>query len=202
MLSRLDARTWSGAFFIMFAVLAVLWGIEIVNIVVNYRLDDYGLKPRQLGGLEGVVTMPFLHGSVGHLLANSGPFLIIGWMALVGEVRNFLLSTLIIVIGGGLLTWVLGPSGTVVGASGLVFGWLGYLLARAFFARKILWIAGAAFLIFFFSGLLDGLLPSVDSGVAWQAHVCGFAAGIAAGWYLHPRKGSPRALKKSPALPI
>ncbi|MCW2525454.1 MAG: peptidase family protein [Pseudonocardiales bacterium] len=188
---------------IMAGLAAVLWTIEILNVVDDYSLNRFGLKPRQFDGLDGVVTMPFLHAGVGHLFANTFPFVIIGWMVLIGGVREFLWATLIIVIGGGLATWVVGPSGsanghpvTVVGASGLVFGWLAYLLARAYFARKAMWIIAAIFALFFFGGLFGGLLPNVHSEVAWQAHVCGFAAGILAGWIIHPAKGSSRALKR------
>ena len=194
---RFDPSSWSGAIAIMLAATVVLWVIEIVNASSNYHLDKYGLRPRSVRGLEGIVTMPFLHSSAGHLLANTGPFVVIGFMVLIGGLRQFLLSTVIIVIGGGVLTWLLAPSGIIVGVSALVFGWLAYLLARAYFARKIMWILAAAFALFFFSGLFTGLLPGVHSEVSWQAHVCGFAAGIGAGWLLHPRKGSARATKRA-----
>ena len=193
---RFDPQSWSGALAIMAALAGVLWVVEIVNIVDDYSLDRFGLKPRVVDGLDGVITMPLLHAGAGHLLANTFPFIIIGWMVLIGGVREFLLATAVIVVGGGLATWLVGPSGTVVGASALVFGWLGYLLARAYFARKLTWIIAGVFALFSFGGLFGGLLPSVRSGVAWQAHLCGLVAGIAAGWVLHPRKGSARALRR------
>jgi membrane associated rhomboid family serine protease len=181
---------------IMTGLAGILWAIEILNLINNYSLNRFGLKPRRLDGLDGIVTMPFLHAGVGHLFANTFPFIIIGWMVLIGGVREFVWATVIIVIGGGVATWVVGPSAIVVGASGLVFGWLAYLLARAYFARKAMWIIAAIFALFFFGGLFGGLLPNVHSEVAWQAHVCGFAAGILAGWVIHPAKGSSRALKR------
>jgi membrane associated rhomboid family serine protease len=94
------------------------------------------------------------------------------------------------------------PSGLIVGASGLVFGWLGYLIARAYFSRKLRWIFVAVVVLVFFGTLLNGLLPSFNSNVSWQAHVCGFAAGIAAGAVLHPRRPVPvkRAYGQPPAV--
>lgn len=176
----------------MTGLLALLWLIVIVNAFDDHGLNRYGLRPRSVRGLAGLVTMPFLHTNAAHLLANMFPFVIIGTMVLVGQVRYFLLSTAIIVFGGGLVTWLIGPAGIVVGASGLIFGWLGYLLARAYFARRLTWILAAAFALLMFGGLFSGLIPTVHSNVAWQAHVAGFAAGVGAGWLLHPRKGSTR----------
>jgi membrane associated rhomboid family serine protease len=182
-----DPTSWSGAIITMLALAAVLWVVQIVNAATNYRLDRYGLRPRDISGLEGIITSPFLHASYAHLLANTAPFVLIGWVVLLSGVRPFLLSTGIIVVAGGLATWLIAPSGLVVGASGLIMGWLGYLLARAFFSRRIVWIVVAILVVFFFGGLLGGLLPSVNADVSWQGHVAGFAAGVLAGWILHPR---------------
>lgn len=178
----------------MLALDALLWVIQIVNATMNYRLDRYGLRPRDVEGLEGIITAPFLHESYGHLLANSVPFVLIGWVVLLAGVRSFALSSAIIIVAGGLLTWLIAPSGIVVGVSGLVMGWLGYLLARAYFSRRIMWIVVAVLVVFFFGGLLGGLLPTgVQSDVSWQGHVAGFVSGILAGWVLHPRRSKKRA---------
>ena len=99
---------------------------------------------------------------------------------------------------GGLLTWLVGPSHTVIiGVSGLVFGWLGYLLARALFSRRLKWILVAIAVLFFFGTLLFGLFPTLHSDVSWQAHVCGFVAGVVAGGLLHPRGGEMRLSGRS-----
>ena len=90
-----------------------------------------------------------------------------------------------------------GPHGGVVGASGLVMGWLGYLVGRAYFSRKIMWILAAVGVVFFFSGLLGGLLPSVGSDISWQGHLCGFLAGVLAAWMLHPRRRRARRDRSS-----
>ena len=189
---RFDPTSWLGALIVMVALGAVLWGVQIVNSADNYRLDQYGLRPRDIDGLVGIVTSPFLHASFGHLLANTAPFVLIGWVVLLSGIRPFLLASVIIIVAGGLATWLVAPGvgahGAVVGASGLVMGWLGYLVGRAYFSRKIMWILAAVGVVFFFSGLLGGLLPSVGSDISWQGHVCGFLAGVLAAWLLHPRR--------------
>jgi membrane associated rhomboid family serine protease len=200
-LGRFDPQSWTGALAIMAVTAGALWTIEIFNVVNDYSFNRFGLKPRQVDGLIGIVSMPFLHNGVGHLLANTIPFVMIGWLVLIGGVADFLRATAIIVLGGGLATWLVAPSGTIVGASALIFGWLGYLLGRAYFARKFGWIVAAAFALFFFASLFSGLLPSVNSAVSWQAHLCGFGAGIAAAWVLHPRKGSARAARRAVGRP-
>jgi membrane associated rhomboid family serine protease len=171
---------------------AVLWVVQFVNAADGYRLDRFGLRPRTVSGLEGIVTSPFLHASYGHLIGNTAPFVLIGWVVLLGGVRQFVTVSVIVVVAGGLATWLVAPSGYIVGVSALVMGWLGYLLARAYFSRKVLWIVVAVLVLFFFGTLLGGLLPSFNSNVSWQGHLCGFGAGILAGWILHPRGGQPR----------
>jgi membrane associated rhomboid family serine protease len=185
--ARFDVRSWSGALIVMAALVAVLFVVEAFDAASNHRLDRFGLKPREVSGLVGIVASPFLHSGWWHLVSNSVPFVLLGWVVLLSGLRNWLLVTAIVVLGGGLATWVVAPAGVIIGVSGLVFGWLGYLMARAFFARRLVFIAVALCIVFFFSSLFGGLLPSINSNVSWQAHVCGFAAGVLAGWLLHPR---------------
>ncbi len=190
---KIDARTWSGALVLMCCFAAILWLVEIVNAAHDYQLNRFGVRPREAAGLWGVLTAPFLHASYGHLASNTLPVVLIGFVVMLSGLRAFFVVTAIVVVLGGLLTWLIGPGDTViVGASGLVFGWLGYLLARAFFSRRLKWILVAFAVLFLFGTLLIGLFPSVNSNVSWQAHVCGFLAGIAAGAALHPRGGETR----------
>jgi membrane associated rhomboid family serine protease len=180
--------SWGGALQVMLGLAAVLWIVQIVNAGDGYGLDRFGLRPRTTDGLVGVLASPFLHASYGHLLANTGPFVLIGWAILLSGVRPFLIVSAIVIVVGGLVTWLIAPSGTIVGASGLIMGWLGYLIARAIFSRRIVWIAGAVLVFFFFGGLFGGLLPSLDQHVSWQGHLFGFLSGVLAGWVLHPRR--------------
>lgn len=182
----------------MCSVAAVLWIIQAVNAADDYRLDRFGVRPREVDGLWGLVTMPFLHSSYSHMLSNTVPVVLIGWMLMLSGLRTWATVTALVIVGGGVLTWLFGPGHTlIVGASGMVFGWLGYLLARAYFSRRLKWIVVAVLVLIFFGTLLFGLLPSINSEVSWQAHVCGFAAGIGTGALLHPRGGETRLPRRS-----
>jgi membrane associated rhomboid family serine protease len=195
-----DPSTWTGALIVMAACTALLWGIQIANADHHYSYNRFGLKPRALDGLWGVVTQPFLHESYRHLLSNSVPFFAIGWVLLLSGMRVWLFVTGVVIVLGGLLTWLVAPSDvTIVGASGMVFGWLGYLLARAYFTRRLKWIFTAVALLLFFGTLLGSLLPTVDANVSWQSHICGFVAGVFVGWVLHPRRTAKgRAVRRAP----
>jgi membrane associated rhomboid family serine protease len=188
-----DPNSWTGSLIIMVSIAAVVWVIQIVNAANSYTLDRFGLRPRRIDGLWGVVTEPFLHANYGHLFSNTIPLIGIGWVLMLSGLRTWLTVSALVLVLGGLATWLVAPSGLIVGASGLVFGWLGYLIARAYFSRQLRWIFVAGVVLLFFGTLLNGLLPSFNSHVSWQAHVCGFVAGIAAGAVLHPRRaGRPR----------
>ncbi len=194
----LDTRTWSGALIVMCAFAALLWVVEIVNSADDYALDRFGLVPRAVSGLWGVLTMPLLHASYGHLASNTLPFILIGWVVLMGSVRVWAIVTATVVLLGGILTWLIGPGDTViVGASGLIFGWLGYLVARAYFSRSIKWIVVAVVVLIFFGTLLFALFPDFNSNVSWQSHLCGFVAGVVAGGVLHPRGRQLRQFRRS-----
>jgi membrane associated rhomboid family serine protease len=184
------ATSWGGALAIMAALVALLWGIQIANANDGYGLNRFGIRPREVDGLWGLVTEPLLHGSYGHIASNTLPLLVIGWVLLLSGVRVFLFVTTAVVTVGGLLTWLVAPPGIIVGASAMIFGWLGYLLARAYFSRRLKWIATAVALLVFFGTLLGNLLPSVDARISWQSHLCGFAVGVGVGWLLHPRRGT------------
>lgn len=193
--SRLtDPHSWIGAFVWMLAVAAVLWIVQVVNS--QHRLTEYGLVPRDTTGLRGIVLQPFLHANWQHLISNSAPLILIGWAVLVAGVRQWWIVTGVVILGGGILTWLVAPGNQViVGASGVVFGWLGYLLARAVFSRDLRSILIGVVVLLCFGTLLFGLLPTVASGVSWEAHACGFAAGIAAAALLHDPRGGPGVLQ-------
>lgn len=193
-----NPNSWSGALILMSLVAALLWIVELVNLADHYSLNRFGLMPRRVDGLWGIVTEPFLHESVQHMLSNTLPVILIGWVVMLSGLRVWAIVTAIVVVGGGVLTWLVGPGHTdIVGASGMVFGWLAYLLARAWFSRQFKWIVVAVLVLFFFGTLLFGLFPTMHSNVSWQAHVCGFVAGVGAGALLHPRRGETRTFKRS-----
>jgi membrane associated rhomboid family serine protease len=191
-----DLNSWSGSLIAMGLFAAVIWGVQLVNAGDHYALDRFGLKPREADGLWGLVTMPFLHASFDHVLSNTIPLLAIGWILLLSGLRIWLIVTGVVVVLGGLLTWLVAPHGIIVGASGMIFGWLGYLLARAYFSRRLKWMITAVLVLLFFGSLLYGLLPRDNSHVSWQAHLCGFLAGVVAGAVLHPRGGDIRRFRR------
>jgi len=165
-------------------MLAVMWVTEIVDVPLDGRLDRFGIRPRRVDGLDGVVLAPFLHGGFGHLIANTFPFLFLGGIIAGGTMARFVRVTLIVGLIGGFGTWLTGPSRSIhIGASGLLFGYLTYLISRGFFARKLTYIAGGILVFLLYGGILWGLLPS--PGVSWQGHLFGAAGGVAAAWFLH-----------------
>ena len=190
-----DPATWTGALVVMTALAAVLWIVQAINSV--HRLTQYGLQPRHVSGLRGVITEPFLHGDWQHIASNTVPLIFIGWVVLLAGVRTWVLVTAVVVLGGGLATWVVAPGNQIiVGASGMIFGWLGYLLARAIFSREIRWIIVGAIVFVFFGSLLYGLSPSLREGISWQAHLCGLLAGVLAAALVHHPRGGPGPLAR------
>lgn len=164
----------------MLAFTAVLYVVEIVDLATGLRLDADGIVPRSLDGLDGVLWAPLLHHGWAHLLANTLPFLIFGFLAMAGGIGQFLAVTATIWLISGLGVWLTG-NGTTVGASGVIFGWLVFLLARGFFAHSARQILLAVVLFAFWGGLLFGILPG-QPVVSWQAHLFGALAGLLAAW--------------------
>jgi membrane associated rhomboid family serine protease len=172
----------------MVAMLAVMWAAELVDTVLGGDLDRFGIRPRQFDGLDGIVLSPFLHGGFGHLIANSLPFLIMGAAICVSGARAFVQVTLIVGLVAGVGTWLTGGSDSVhIGASGLVFGYLTYLMARGVFARQIGYLIGGVITFVVYGGVLWGLVPR--PGISWQGHLFGALGGVVAAWALHGRRG-------------
>ncbi len=168
-------------------MVAVMWISEIVDIGLDGRLDRHGITPRQGDGLDGILFAPFLHGGFGHLLANTFPFLVLGAAICLGSVGRFAFVTVTTMAVSGVGTWLTGPDHTVhIGASGVVFGFLTYLLSRGLFARKISYLLGGVLTFLVYGTALWGLLPS--PGVSWQGHVFGALGGVVAAWLLHARR--------------
>ena len=165
---------------LLFGTVAIAWALEILDFFLAGNLDRFGIVPRNLSGLFGVPVSPFLHLGFGHLLSNTLPFLILGGIVLMGGRKIFLTSTLFILgVGGGAL-WTIGPGATNhIGASLLVFGYLGFLLARGIVERSSFWIIVSVVVLVFYGGMIGGLLPGKE-GVSWQGHLFGFIAGILA----------------------
>jgi membrane associated rhomboid family serine protease len=185
----------SGAIVVTAAFLVALWLLLMVDALLDHRLLRFGIKPRELGGLYGVVLTPVLHSSAAQLAADSLPLAVLGWIMLVAGARIFVLVTAGVWAASGVVDWLAGPAHAVIlGAGGVIFGWLGYILARAWFGRKVAWIATAVAVLLVFSGLLSGLLPKLHSNTFWGGQLAGFAAGALIGALLHgKRRNRPAA---------
>jgi membrane associated rhomboid family serine protease len=167
---------------------AVMWILEIVDIVLGGALNSYGVRPHQLIGLRGIVFAPFLHGGFGHLIANTIPFLVLGWFVMLQETRDFFVVTGITMLVSGLGTWLVGSTNSVhIGASGIIFGYLGFLLLRGYFERNFPSILLSLIVGFLYGGTIWGVLP-IQYGVSWQMHLFGFIGGVIAARLLARRK--------------
>lgn len=157
-----------------------IWLVSVVGFVVPLQ-QALGVQPRTLHGLLGIITSPWAHGGLGHLVSNTVPLLILGWLTMLPKQEGFWHALLGGALGGGITAWLLGGAHTVhIGASGLVFGFFGYVMARGFYTRRLVDIAVAlpAGVLYGFS-MLMGLLP-VYPGVSWQCHLGGVVGGVLA----------------------
>ena len=161
------------------AMAALMWVSEVVDAAVG-RLDTLGIEPRTADGLWGVPFAPFLHAGFGHLIANTVPFLVLGAIIALSGLRRVLLVTLVVALVSGLGTWLLAPSGTLhIGASGVVFGYAAYLIARGLFDRRWYYlVTGLVVALVQGGSLLLGLLPR--DGISWQGHLFGALGGLLA----------------------
>ncbi len=166
---------------------AALWLVEILDVTVfDDAWERRGIRPRMLSGLQGVALAPLLHDDFTHLVANTVPLIILGGLVLAHGIRVWASVTGVVVVVGGLATWLFARSANHIGVSGVVFGYLGYLLAAAFFERSLRSIVIGAVAFFLYGGLLFGVLPG-QPGVSWESHLFGAAAGVLAAWLLRSR---------------
>jgi membrane associated rhomboid family serine protease len=190
----------NGLVFVL-AMAAVMWVVEIVNSLDSYRLDPAGgIIPRDGSGLDGLVFAPFLHAGWGHLLGNTIPFLVLGAVVAFSGLARVALVTAIVAVVGGAGVWLFGPANTVhVGASGVVFGYAGYLVARGFYSRSALHLAvGAVVAVIWGGTLLWDLIPR--DGISWQGHLFGGLAGILAARLLAPKPAERREITPADRL--
>ncbi|MBE9042846.1 rhomboid family intramembrane serine protease [Pleurocapsales cyanobacterium LEGE 10410] len=168
-------------FKILLASIAVFWAIEILDFFVfNNSLDQYGIQPRETIGLLGILFAPLLHGGFGHLMANTIPFLTLGWLTMIQETSDFFIVSLVSALVGGIGVWVFGGANSVhIGASILIYGYLGFLLLRGYFQKNFPSIALSVFVAIAYGGFIYGVFPS-QTGVSWQGHLFGFIGGAIA----------------------
>jgi membrane associated rhomboid family serine protease len=189
------------ALFVMVGFLAILWIIQLANWADGYQLVlRYGIRPRHLSSLPDILTAPFLHLSWTHIESNSGPLFIFGFLAAYRGVVRFLWLTALVIVTSGLAAWFFAAPNTIgAGASGVVFGYLGYILVRGFFDRHGVDIMIGAVMALCFAYQFTVLLPK--TGIGWQDHIGGLVAGVLGGWIFRERRRADRTARVPAAAP-
>ena len=193
-----------GATIVSFVVL--LWIIELFDSLSGHHLDNNGIRPLETDGLPGIIFAPLLHSNWQHLMANTGPALVLGFLMTLAGISRFIFATAIIWILGGFGTWLIGNIGAPtyngmpvetnhIGASGLIFGWLTFLIVFGFFTRKVWEIVVGVIVLFIYGSVLLGVLPGTF-GVSWQGHLCGGIAGVLAAYMLSGPERKARERRK------
>lgn len=166
----------------MGTLLALMWGIELINLFLGHSLSRMGgIQPRTLSGLIGIPASPFLHFGLLHLLMNSLPFAVLGGLICLQDKKMFLEVSLIIILVSGLAVWLLGRSAIHAGASTLIFGYFGFLLASGWYTKDLQSIIIAFAVLIYYGGMIFGVLP-LRAYVSWEGHLFGLLAGISAAW--------------------
>jgi membrane associated rhomboid family serine protease len=186
---RTIAARAKGGLLVLGSFVALLFIIELFNALMLRSLNrTFGLRPRSADGLLDIFTFPLLHANLNHLLSNSFPLIIFGFLVFLSGLRVFLTALAFSWLGSGLTVWLIGNGGVTVGSSGLVFGLFAFLLVRGFFNRSWRQILLAVVLFMGYGGILLGVLRLFSSYVSWQALLGGAAGGVVAALLLRPRK--------------
>jgi membrane associated rhomboid family serine protease len=165
----------------LIVLLAMIWGVEAANLVLGHGLAVWGILPRSVSGLIGIPLAPFIHANIMHAVSNTVPLVVLGGLTLTAGRGRFWEATILIIVLSGALVWVFARDAYHIGASGLVFGYFGILLARAVFERGLVSLAIAAITIALYGGLIWGVLPT-RSYISFEAHLFGLIAGVAVAW--------------------
>jgi membrane associated rhomboid family serine protease len=191
--AEIDVDEARKAFFLMVGFIALIWVLQVANWADHYHLDaSYGILPRSLGHLGDIFAAPFLHFSWEHVEGNSGPLFVFGLLAAYRGVVKFLGVTLLVAITSGLAVWLFqGNNELTVGASGLIFGYFGYVLARGLIDRNLIDALAAVVMALSYAYILTVAIPGTP-GVSWVGHLGGLVGGLASGWIFRARRGQPK----------
>jgi membrane associated rhomboid family serine protease len=184
---------------------ALLYLVELIDLLTDHSLDGNGIRPNTTDGLWGIIFAPVLHANWQHLMANTIPLLVLGFLMTLAGISRFVWATAIIWILGGFGTWLIGNVGSScgptdhIGASGLIFGYLAFLLVFGVFVRRMWDIIIGLVVLFLYGGVLLGAMPVLHQcgGVSWQGHLSGAVAGVVAAYLLSAPERKTRALKKA-----
>jgi membrane associated rhomboid family serine protease len=180
---------------------ALLYLIEAWDALHHQELNGDGILPRERDGLTGILWAPLLHANWQHLISNTGPALVLGFLVTLAGMSRFIFATVIVWILGGFGTWLIGSPGSTIGASGLIFGWLTFLIVYGFFTRKVWQILVGVVVLIYYGTVFLGILPGTP-GVSWQGHLCGAIAGVFAAYLLSaPERKAREVRKRGPANP-
>lgn len=187
-------QSWKKRVVFLLSLVALLWAIELMDVVTtklfDWNTDNYGIHPRHWRGLAGIVLAPVLHGGFDHLAANTPFLLILGGLLLTSGLSVWWRDTLIIVVLNGVVLWLFGAvNADYIGASGVIYGYLGLLLGRGLFQRSLRDVVVAVLAFALCSGMLGGLLRWEEK-VSWLGHASGFAAGLWLAWRHAPKSVS------------
>lgn len=175
------------------SMLACLWGIQIINSAIGYRLNILGNYPRSWHGILGIFISPFLHGNYTHLFFNTIPFFILSTFVMINGIPNFIMVTVVIIVLSGSAVWLFGRKAIHIGASGVIMGYLGYLLMNIFTQGTVVAVGIGAVCLYYFTSMLFDIFPS-DVKTSWEGHLFGLISGVAASYiapfllitYYHP----------------
>jgi membrane associated rhomboid family serine protease len=201
--------TWKLGGATILSFVALLYLIELIDQLTGHTLDRNGIRPLEVDGLTGIIFAPLLHANWQHLFANTVPALVLGFLVTLAGLGRFLWATAIIWIVGGFGTWLIGGVGTCpittnhIGASGLIFGWLTFLLLFGWFTRHFWQIVLGLVVLVGYGSVLWGILPVLNGcgGISWQGHLCGAIAGVLAAYWLAGPERKDRESKKIGRLP-
>src|SRR6516162_6081647 len=197
--------TWMVGGATILTFVALLYLVELIDQLMGGKLDANGIRPLEADGLWGIIFAPILHANWQHLMANTIPLLVLGFLMALAGISRFVWATAIIWILGGFGTWLIGNVGSScgptdhIGASGLIFGWLAFLLVFGIFVRRFWDIIIGLVVLFAYGGVLLGAMPvlGVCGGVSWQGHLCGAVAGVVAAYILSAPERKARARRKA-----
>jgi membrane associated rhomboid family serine protease len=197
--AEIDLDEARKAFFLMVGFIGLIWALQIANWADHYGLDQhYGIIPHDVTRLPDIFFSPFLHFSWDHIEGNSGPLFVFGLLAAYRGVVKFLGVTLVVVITSGMAVWLFQDSNTLsVGASGVIFGYFGYVLARGLIERSLIDSLVAVVMGLSYFYLLTIAIPGAPSGVSWIDHLGGLIGGLASAWIFRSRRGQ----RSRPAKP-
>jgi membrane associated rhomboid family serine protease len=189
--AEIDLDEARKAFFLMVGFIGLIWVLQIANWADHYHLDaNYGIIPHNLGRLPDIFIAPFLHFSWDHIEGNSGPLFIFGLLAAYRGVVKFLGVTVVVAITSGMAIWLFQSGNSLsVGASGLIFGYFGYVLARGLIERSLIDSLVAVVMGLSYFYLLTIAIPGAPAGVSWIGHLGGLVGGLASAWIFRTRRG-------------